>query len=106
MWTTGRPITSSSSSDELDPNDSIYKVAAIGIKIRRWVTLHGVSLNVNPDMRYFDNIVPCGIRDKKVGTICQFRPQTTVDEVASKLLQQFQRVLGVELVKSNNDHIL
>ena len=45
------------------------KVAAIGIKLRRWVTMHGVSVNVCPDMRYFDNIVPCGIRDKRVGSV-------------------------------------
>ena len=45
------------------------KLAAIGIKLRRWVTMHGVSVNVCPDMRYFANIVPCGIRDKGVGSL-------------------------------------
>jgi len=48
-----------------------YKIAAIGLKIRRWVTMHGVSVNVHPDMRYFENIVPCGITDKEVGSIKQ-----------------------------------
>ncbi|KAJ1399597.1 hypothetical protein B484DRAFT_301315, partial [Ochromonadaceae sp. CCMP2298] len=49
-----------------------HKVAALGVKISRWVTLHGVAVNVSPDMRYFDNIVPCGIRDKPVGALSQF----------------------------------
>jgi lipoyl(octanoyl) transferase len=43
------------------------KVAAMGIKLRRWVTMHGVSVNVDPDMRYFQNIVPCGVRDADKG---------------------------------------
>lgn len=51
--------------------DDRYKIAAIGLKIRRWVTMHGVSVNVHPDMRYFENIVPCGITDKEVGSIKQ-----------------------------------
>lgn len=45
------------------------KIAAMGIKLRRWVTMHGISVNVNPDMAYFGNIVPCGIRDKGVTSL-------------------------------------
>ena len=55
--------------------DDRYKIAAIGLKIRRWVTMHGVSINVHPDMRYFENIVPCGITDKEVGSIKQLQQQ-------------------------------
>jgi lipoyl(octanoyl) transferase len=51
-----------------------FKIAAIGLRIRRWITMHGVSVNVNPDMRYFNNIIACGIKDpnRKPGTLLQF----------------------------------
>ncbi len=42
------------------------KIAAIGVRIRRWVTLHGISINVNPDLSHFDGIVPCGIAEHGV----------------------------------------
>ena len=44
------------------------KIAAIGVRVRRWVTLHGVALNVDPDLRHFEGIVPCGIADARFGT--------------------------------------
>lgn len=67
------------------------KIAAIGLKISRWVTSHGVSINVDPDMRYFQNIVPCGIKDsdKSVGTMRQFNKELTISAVKDELLKQF-----------------
>lgn len=53
------------------PDGRDSKIAALGIKLRRWVTMHGLSINVCPDMRYFDNIVPCGITDKSVTSMQQ-----------------------------------
>lgn len=53
------------------PDGRDSKIAALGIKLRRWVTMHGLSLNVCPDMRYFENIVPCGISDKPVTSMQQ-----------------------------------
>jgi lipoyl(octanoyl) transferase len=51
----------------LDPdNDRARKIAALGVKTSRWVTLHGLAFNVNSDLSYFDYIVPCGIDDKAV----------------------------------------
>lgn len=64
--------------------DDRYKIAAIGLKIRRWVTMHGVSVNVHPDMRYFENIVPCGITDKEVGSIKQLLVDVDADDDAGK----------------------
>lgn len=74
------------------------KIAAIGLKVSRWVTTHGVSVNVNPDMRYFGNIIPCGISDsdKRVGALAEFCPTATVEVVAIALERHLLRLLGAE----------
>ena len=46
-----------------------HKIASIGLRIRKWVTYHGLSLNVNPDLKHIENIVPCGVRDKGVTSV-------------------------------------
>ncbi len=79
-----------------------YKVAAIGIKASRWVTLHGFSLNVCPDMSGFDQIVPCGIEDKPVGSLQQFLGPITVADVREHILAAFAEVFGVELILMNS----
>jgi lipoyl(octanoyl) transferase len=74
------------------------KVAAIGIKVSRWITMHGFALNVCPDMTGFERIVPCGIADKPVGSLTQWIPGITCLEVRSYVAQCFAEVFGVELV--------
>jgi lipoyl(octanoyl) transferase len=51
------------------PDGSEAKIAAIGVRIRHWITFHGISINLNPDLRHFDGIVPCGIADHGVTSI-------------------------------------
>jgi len=75
-----------------------YKVAAIGIKAKRWITMHGVSLNVCPDLTGFSRIVPCGISDRPVGSLSQFQPQITLEQVRLSLAKAFSKVFEVELV--------
>lgn len=72
------------------------KVAAMGIKLRRWVTMHGVSVNVNPDMAYFRNIVPCGIRDKGVTSLHKLGVDTSLQGYSSVYWGCFQENFGVE----------
>ena len=72
------------------------KISAIGIKLRRWVTMHGLSLNVNPDIRYFDNIIPCGITDKAVGRLVDFNSSANIVNTANGLLSKFQQEFDVE----------
>src|ERR687886_150336 len=75
------------------------KVAAIGIKVSRWITMHGFALNVCPDLAGFGQIVPCGIPDRPVGSLEQFIPGIEVDRVRSILVAEFARVFAVEIVR-------
>lgn len=74
------------------------KVAAIGIKVSRWITMHGFALNVCPDLAGFGQIVPCGIPDKPVGSLEQFIPGIEVDRVRAIVLAEFAEVFGVEFI--------
>jgi lipoyl(octanoyl) transferase len=60
--------------------------------------MHGLSLNVCPDMRYFDNIVPCGITDKAVGSLSSMNTKATINSVSTVLLNQFADVFNVEYI--------
>jgi len=70
------------------------KIAAIGVRIRRWVSFHGVSLNVEPDLAHFDGIVPCGIRDHGVTSLVDLGLPVTMDEADAALKTSFSRVFG------------
>lgn len=67
------------------------KICAMGVRASRWVTMHGFALNVNADLGYFDNIVPCGIRGKAVTTLNVELGVERVDEVGvkAKLVKHF-----------------
>lgn len=70
------------------------KIAAIGVKVRRWVSFHGVSLNVEPDLSHFDGIVPCGIREHGVTSLVDLGVLATMDEADAALKTAFQEVFG------------
>lgn len=76
------------------------KVAAIGVKVSRWITMHGFALNVCPDLTGFTRIIPCGITDKPVGSLAQFIPDISVEEVRGKVAIAFAEVFGVQLVEA------
>jgi lipoyl(octanoyl) transferase len=77
------------------------KIAAIGIKVRRWITMHGFAINVCPDMSGFKRIVPCGIADKPVGSLEEFVPDLTVERVRNDVRKAFASVFQVELVEQD-----
>ena len=70
------------------------KIAAIGVKLRRWVSFHGVSLNVEPDLGHFGGIVPCGQTVHGVTSLVDLGLPVTMDEADEALKRSFQRVFG------------
>ena len=71
------------------PDRSEAKIAAIGVRIRHWITFHGISINVNPDLSHFGGIVPCGISDHGVTSITQLNPEITMNDVDEALRKNF-----------------
>ena len=75
------------------------KIAAMGVKLSRWVSMHGFALNVNTDLEGFSLIVPCGIRDKGVTSMAvELGAPISLAEVKSALTRSFEEVFGVEIV--------
>ena len=75
------------------------KICALGVRASRWVTMHGFALNVNADLGYFDNIIPCGIKGKSVTSLNVELGQTEVamKEVEEKLLKHFSEIFEADL---------
>lgn len=76
------------------------KICAMGVRASRWVTMHGFALNINADLGYFDNIIPCGIRGKAVTSLNNELGVETVDEeeVKSKILKHFKVLFEAEFI--------
>lgn len=74
------------------------KICALGVKTSKWVTMHGFALNVNTDLRYFEYIIPCGIKDKAVTSLKrELEKEVNVEEVKEKIKKHFQDVFEAEL---------
>ncbi len=72
-----------------DGNPAEDKIAAIGVKLRRWVSFHGISINVEPDLTHFDGIVPCGIRDHGVTSLVDLGLPVTLSDLDAALVRTF-----------------
>ena len=74
------------------------KIGALGVHISRWVTSHGLAYNVSTDLRYFDWIVPCGIRDKRATSLAHLTGRTLAcDQVRERMMAHFADVFGLRL---------
>ena len=67
------------------------KIAAIGVKLRRWVSFHGISVNLEPDLSHFDGIVPCGIKDHGVTSLVDLGLPVTMADLDAALMATFPR---------------
>jgi len=70
------------------------KIAAIGIRLRRWVSFHGISINVEPELEHFSGIVPCGIADHGVTSLVDLGHPVTMEDVDVVLRDSFRSVFG------------
>ena len=70
------------------------KIAALGVRIKRWVTLHGVALNVDPDLTHFSGIVPCGVRAHGVTSLADLGIPVSMADVDVALKQSFGKIFG------------
>jgi len=77
------------------------KICAMGVRCSRWVTMHGFALNVNTDLDYFNNIIPCGIADKKVASMhVELGGPVAPDAVKAALKKHFAEVFGANLLEA------
>lgn len=75
------------------------KICAMGVRTSRWVTMHGIALNVNTDLRFFDHIVPCGIDDKAVTSMqAELGKPLSMEAVKASFLKQFASIFNVEMI--------
>jgi lipoyl(octanoyl) transferase len=74
------------------PDGNESKIAAIGVRIRHWISFHGISINLNPDLSHFNGIVPCGISNHGVTSIHEFDPSITMDDLDVALIDKAREV--------------
>lgn len=80
------------------------KIAQVGMNCSKWVTSHGLAINVSPDMRYFGHIVPCGIDDRPVTSMAaELGRDITVEEVAPVVASTFARLFNADLQPASGD---
>lgn len=84
------------------------KICAMGVRASRWVTMHGFAFNVNADLGYFDNIIPCGIRDKSVTSLNVELGVDRVDEeeVKEKILKHFTSLFEANIVVDRKEELV
>lgn len=70
------------------------KIAAIGVRLKKWVSFHGISINVNPDLSHFGGIVPCGISEHGVASLASLGRNVSMAEVDAALKKSFEAIFG------------
>jgi lipoyl(octanoyl) transferase len=81
------------------------KIAAIGIRVSQWVTLHGMALNVEPDLSHFSGIVPCGVSERRYGvtSLADLGIPVSMPEVDMVLRREFEALFGVDQNRTENN---
>ncbi len=77
------------------------KIGAIGVRVRHWVSYHGLALNVAPDLAHFSGIVPCGITDQGVTSLAKLGIAASMSDMDAALIETFSEVFGMPLVSED-----
>jgi lipoyl(octanoyl) transferase len=81
------------------------KICAMGVRCSRWITMHGFAFNINTDLTYFDHIIPCGIKNKKVTSLAnELGYELSPDDVKSVLKKSFEKVFHSKLITKIYDY--
>jgi len=75
-------------------NNGEEKIGAIGLKVKKWISLHGISININPDLQYFDGIVPCGLSEYSVTSIKSIKENISIDNFDQEFIFNFEQEFG------------
>ncbi len=85
---------------------SDFKIASIGLRIKKWVTFHGFSLNVNIELKYFNNITACGLKDYPQTSMEKILNKTIpIDDVKEQILISFKKVFDIPIIKIDPGHL-
>ena len=85
---------------EPDVEGKERKICAMGVRCSRWITMHGFALNVNTDLEYFNNIIPCGIENKKVTSMeKELNASVDMEAVKESIQRNFERVFNVQVIQ-------
>lgn len=76
------------------PDGSEEKIAAIGVRLKKWVSFHGISINLNPDLSHFEGIVPCGIKEHGVASLASLGRTVTMAELDAALKSSFETIFS------------
>ena len=76
----------------IDKNDNVEKIAAIGIRVKKWVAFHGFSLNLNVNKKDYNGIIPCGIQDKGIANISDFLDLKLTTDINDVIISEFKKI--------------
>jgi lipoyl(octanoyl) transferase len=82
--------------------DRLDKIAAIGIRVRRWVSFHGISINVEPSLDHYDGIIPCGIRDQGVTSMVDLGHTVSMSDLDQALVRHFESDFKLPLIQTRS----
>ena len=77
-----------------EDNGQESKIAAIGVRLKKWVSFHGISINVNPDLEHFGGIVPCGISEHGVTSLAALGKDVSMADLDTALRRNFEAIFG------------
>lgn len=89
VWVNQLPVKEQNTTHHPPPTAHEKKIAALGVRVQKWVTSHGIALNINPDLSHYAGIVPCGIREFGVTSMHQLGKMVEMDEVDAAFQQAF-----------------